>query len=81
MQYPFDIEAELHSSLFDREVKVKKAYKIKTTNKIPLLKSVPKKSISKPKYTIAVTGLNAIDSPGPGISVIRALRNATSFDV
>ena len=81
MQYPFDIEAELHSSLFDREVKVKKASKIKTTNKIPLLKSVPKKSISKPKYTIAVTGLNAIDSPGPGISVIRALRDATSFDV
>ena len=81
MQYPFDIEAELHSSLFDREVKVKKVSKIKTTNKIPLLKSVPKKSISKPKYTIAVTGLNAIDSPGPGISVIRALRDATSFDV
>jgi carbamoyl-phosphate synthase large subunit len=25
-------------------------------------------------YTIAVTGLNAIDSPGPGMAVIRALR-------
>lgn len=25
-------------------------------------------------YTIAVTGLNAIDSPGPGVAVIRALR-------
>ena len=35
----------------------------------------------KPEYTIAVTGLNAIDSPGPGISVIRALREAESFDV
>jgi len=37
--------------------------------------------MSKPTYTIAVTGLNAIDSPGPGIAVIRALRDATSFDV
>lgn len=37
--------------------------------------------MSKPKYTIAVTGLNAIDSPGPGIAVIRALREAESFDV
>ncbi|MDB5225937.1 MAG: biotin carboxylase [Bacteroidota bacterium] len=37
--------------------------------------------MSKPKYTIAVTGLNAVDSPGPGISVIRALRDAKSFDV
>lgn len=37
--------------------------------------------MSKPKYTIAVTGLNAIDSPGPGLSVIRALRDAKSFDV
>ncbi len=26
-------------------------------------------------YTIAVTGLNAIDSPGPGVAVIRALRD------
>ena len=37
--------------------------------------------MSKPKYTIAVTGLNAIDSPGPGLAVIRALRDAASFDV
>lgn len=37
--------------------------------------------MNKPTYTIAVTGLNAIDSPGPGISVIRALRDAKSFDV
>lgn len=35
----------------------------------------------KPKYTIAVTGLNAIDSPGPGMAVIRALKDAESFDV
>ncbi|MCX6280317.1 MAG: ATP-grasp domain-containing protein [Bacteroidetes bacterium] len=33
------------------------------------------------KLNIAVTGLNAIDSPGPGVSVIRALREAESFDV
>jgi carbamoyl-phosphate synthase large subunit len=33
------------------------------------------------KLNIAVTGLNAIDSPGPGIPVIRALREAKSFDV
>ena len=37
--------------------------------------------MSKPKYTIAVTGLNAIDSPGPGIAVIRGLKVAESFDV
>jgi carbamoyl-phosphate synthase large subunit len=37
--------------------------------------------MKKPKYHIAVTGLNAIDSPGPGISIIRALREAKSFDV
>lgn len=37
--------------------------------------------MSKPTYTIAVTGLNAIDSPGPGLSVIRALKAASSFDV
>jgi carbamoyl-phosphate synthase large subunit len=35
----------------------------------------------KKKYTIAVTGLNAIDSPGPGIPLIRALRDAETFDV
>lgn len=37
--------------------------------------------MSKPTYTIAVTGLNAIDSPGPGVAVIRGLREAASFDV
>ena len=34
----------------------------------------------KNKITIAVTGLNAIDSPGPGIAVIRGLKEAASFD-
>jgi carbamoyl-phosphate synthase large subunit len=37
--------------------------------------------MERPKYTIAVTALNAIDSPGPGVAVIRALREAKSFDV
>lgn len=32
------------------------------------------------KVSIAVTGLNAIDSPGPGIAVIRGLREAKSLD-
>jgi len=36
--------------------------------------------MTKPKYTIAVTGLNAIDNPGPGIPVIRGLREAKSFN-
>ncbi len=35
----------------------------------------------KPKYTIAVTGLNNTDNPGPGVPVIRSLREAESFDV
>lgn len=36
--------------------------------------------MTKPHITIAVTGLNAIDSPGPGVPVIRALKEAKSFD-
>ncbi len=40
-----------------------------------------KKVNNKPTFTIAVTGLNAIDSPGPGVPVIRALRDAESFNV
>ena len=36
--------------------------------------------MSKPLLTIGVTGLNAIDSPGPGVAVIRGLREAASFD-
>ena len=37
--------------------------------------------MSKRKITIGVTGLNNIDSPGPGIPVIRALRESKYFDV
>jgi len=37
--------------------------------------------MSKKKLHIAVTGLNNIDSPGPGIPVIRALRDMKDFDV
>ena len=37
--------------------------------------------MEKPEYTIGVTALNAIDNPGPGIPVIRALREAKSFNV
>ncbi len=33
----------------------------------------------KSRINIAVTGLNAIDSPGPGVSVIRGLHEAKSF--
>jgi carbamoyl-phosphate synthase large subunit len=35
----------------------------------------------KRKIKVAVTGLNAIDSPGSGLSVIRALRESKEFDV
>jgi carbamoyl-phosphate synthase large subunit len=35
----------------------------------------------KPKYTIAISGLNAIDNPGPGVAVARGLKEAKSFDV
>lgn len=34
----------------------------------------------KRTLNIAVSGLNAIDSPGPGIAVIRGLKEATAFD-
>lgn len=37
--------------------------------------------MSRPLYNIAVTGLNNVDSPGPGIAVIRGLREAEGFDV
>ncbi|MGE5425022.1 MAG: ATP-grasp domain-containing protein [Syntrophothermus sp.] len=36
--------------------------------------------MKKRKLNIAVSGLNAIDSPGPGVPVIRALLEAKSFD-
>ncbi len=35
----------------------------------------------KKKIVIAVTALNAIDSPGPGVAVIRAIRECEDFDV
>jgi carbamoyl-phosphate synthase large subunit len=37
--------------------------------------------MSKRKITVAVTALNAIDSPGPGVSVIRGLKESEIFDV
>ena len=37
--------------------------------------------MSKHKITVGVTGLNNIDSPGPGIPVIRALKESNLFDV
>ncbi len=36
---------------------------------------------NKKQITIAVTGLNAIDSPGPGIPVIRGLKESKDYDV
>ncbi|MEK6558182.1 MAG: biotin carboxylase, partial [Candidatus Margulisiibacteriota bacterium] len=36
--------------------------------------------MTKP-ITVAVTGLNAVDSPGPGISVIRSLLESTRYSV
>lgn len=36
---------------------------------------------SRKKITVAVTGLNNIDSPGPGIPVIRSLKESTKYDV
>ncbi len=38
-------------------------------------------NIPKKKIVIAVTALNAIDSPGPGVAVIRAIRECNDFDV
>ncbi|MBC8319798.1 MAG: ATP-grasp domain-containing protein [Bacteroidetes bacterium] len=34
----------------------------------------------RPKIKIGVTGLNAIDNPGPGVAVIRGLLEASSFE-
>jgi carbamoyl-phosphate synthase large subunit len=34
----------------------------------------------KQKIVIAVTGLNAIDSPGPGVAVVRAILESEDFD-
>src|SRR6185437_15688586 len=37
--------------------------------------------MKKKKISVAVTGLNAIDSPGPGVPVIRALKESKIYDV
>jgi len=37
--------------------------------------------MDKKKITVAVTGLNAVDNPGPGVPVIRALKESDYFDV
>ena len=37
--------------------------------------------MKKIKVTVAVTGLNNTDNPGPGVPVIRALRDSEFFDV
>ena len=37
--------------------------------------------MKKKRINVAVTGLNAIDSPGPGVPVIRALKESKLFDV
>ena len=37
--------------------------------------------MSKRKITVAVSGLNNIDSPGPGIPVIRALKDSEFFEI
>ena len=36
--------------------------------------------MEKVRINIAVTGLNAIDNPGPGVGVIRAIRDCEQFD-
>ena len=38
-------------------------------------------SATRPPLTVAVTGLNATDSPGSGVAVIRALRESPDFAV
>lgn len=38
-------------------------------------------SAKKPHITVAVTGLNAIDSPGPGVAVIRGIRECEDWTV
>ena len=38
-------------------------------------------SHAKPTITVAVTGLNAIDSPGPGVAVIRGIRECADWNV
>ncbi len=37
--------------------------------------------MNRPTFTIAVTGLNNTDNPGPGVPVIRGIREATDLNV
>jgi carbamoyl-phosphate synthase large subunit len=37
--------------------------------------------VNRKKINVAITGLNNVDSPGPGIPVIRGLLDSTEFDV
>ena len=37
--------------------------------------------MTRTKVTVAVSGLNNVDSPGPGIPVIRGIRDSGAFDV
>jgi carbamoyl-phosphate synthase large subunit len=37
--------------------------------------------MNRRKISVAVTALNAIDSPGPGVSVIRGLKESQDFDI
>ncbi|MCL4483829.1 MAG: ATP-grasp domain-containing protein [Bacteroidetes bacterium] len=38
------------------------------------------RNVPKRKLVIAVTGLNAIDSPGPGVAVIRSIKESPDFE-
>lgn len=44
------------------------------------MQSDQKDRVIKRQLVIAVTGLNAIDSPGPGVAVIRALKECPDFE-
>jgi carbamoyl-phosphate synthase large subunit len=44
------------------------------------MQTVQKDTDNKRKLVIAVTGLNAIDSPGPGVAVIRAIKECPDFE-
>ena len=46
-----------------------------------MLPSDSRPAPARPRLTVAVTGLNATDSPGPGVAVIRALRESPDFDL
>src|SRR5512133_468419 len=37
--------------------------------------------MKKKNIVVAVTGLNAIDSPGPGVAVIRSLKECKDFNI